>query len=80
VATNLNPVTLGNFKNGFSSVIDPALPSVVNISSTSIVTQQANTPGFLNDPFFRQFSDERRSRGWRPAGRRHSGGQSEAGS
>lgn len=56
IATNFNPVSLGNFQNGFASVIDPALPAVVNISSTTLVKQQqANIPGVFNDPFFRQF-------------------------
>ena len=51
------PVTLGNFTNGFSSVVQPALPAVVNIHSSKVV----KTPGmsqmmpFFNDPFFRQF-------------------------
>ncbi|HWF38676.1 MAG TPA: Do family serine endopeptidase [Candidatus Acidoferrales bacterium] len=55
IATNFSPVSLGSFQNGFSSVIDPALPAVVNISSTSLIKKQANMPGFFNDPFFRQF-------------------------
>ncbi len=55
VASNFTPVTLGNFKNGFSSVIDPALNSVVNISSSKVVNQQGNAPNFFSDPFFRQF-------------------------
>jgi serine protease Do len=49
------PVSLADFKNGFASVIDPALPAVVNISSTKMVKQQNNMPGLFNDPFFRQF-------------------------
>jgi len=49
------PVSLSNFKNGYSSVIDPALPAVVNISSTKMVRQQNNFPGFFGDPLFRQF-------------------------
>jgi serine protease Do len=56
LATNFNPVSLGDFKNGFASVIDPVLPAVVNISSTKLVKQQPlNIPGFFNDPLFRQF-------------------------
>ena len=56
LATNFNPVALANFQNGFSSVIDPVLPAVVNISSTRIVRQQNNNyPGIFNDPLFRQF-------------------------
>jgi serine protease Do len=49
------PATLGDYKNGFAAVIDPALPAVVNISSTKVVKQQYRMPGFFNDPFFRQF-------------------------
>jgi serine protease Do len=50
------PVSLSDFKNGFASVIDPALAAVVNISSTKVVKRQNQLPGFLfNDPFFRQF-------------------------
>ena len=48
-------VSMSNFKNGFSSAIDPALPAVVNISSTKMVKEQNNFPGFFNDPLFRQF-------------------------
>jgi serine protease Do len=54
VAGNNSPVSLGNFANGFSSVIDPDLPKVVNISSTKVV-QQPSMPNFFSDPFFRQF-------------------------
>lgn len=48
------PVTLGEFKNGFASIIDPALPAVVNVSSTKVVKPQA-APDIFADPFFRQF-------------------------
>ena len=53
-AQSAAPVSLAGFKNGFSSVIDPALPAVVNISSTKVVKQQ-QAPDVFNDPFFRQF-------------------------
>jgi serine protease Do len=49
------PVNLAVFKNGYAPVIDPALPAVVNISSTKMVKQQDNFPGLFSDPFFRQF-------------------------
>jgi serine protease Do len=49
------PVSLADFKNGYSSILDPALAAVVNISSTKIVKQQNNVPDFFADPFFRQF-------------------------
>jgi serine protease Do len=55
LATDTGPLSLADFKNGFSSVIDPALPEVVYISSTKVVKRPRNTPGFFNDPFFRQF-------------------------
>ena len=48
-------INLGEFKNGFASAIDPALPAVVNISTTETVKQQSNIPSLFNDPFFRQF-------------------------
>ena len=43
-------------RTGFASVVKPALPAVVNISSSRVVRLK-NTPmsPFLNDPFFRQF-------------------------
>lgn len=50
------PVNLAALKNGYAAVIDPALPAVVNISSTKVVKQQNEIPGFFfNDPFFQQF-------------------------
>jgi len=53
---NPAPVDLSTLKNGYSSVIDPALPAVVNISSTKVVKQQNNVRGyFFSDPWFRQF-------------------------
>ena len=55
VAGQLSPASLGDFKNGYASAIDPALPTVVNISTTTFVKRQNNVPEFFNDPFFRQF-------------------------
>jgi serine protease Do len=55
VAGAMDPVRLGAFGNGFASVVDPALPAVVNISTTHVIRVQQNMPGFFNDPFFRQF-------------------------
>ena len=50
------PVSLAEFKNGYASIIDPALPAVVNISSTKLVKQRNNFPGFtFDDPFFQHF-------------------------
>ena len=55
IASNTAPVSLGEFNNGFASVIDPDLQTVVNIPSTKVVKQQVISPNFFNDPFFRQF-------------------------
>jgi hypothetical protein len=57
VAPEGSPASLADFRNGFSSVIDPALPAVVNISSTKIV-KQPPVPNVFQDPFFRQFFGE----------------------
>jgi serine protease Do len=56
IAQNALPVSLGNFANGFSAVIKPALPAVVNIRTSKIVKPQTGqmSPMF-NDPMFRQF-------------------------
>jgi S1-C subfamily serine protease len=42
VAQGDSPVSLADFKNGFSSVVDPALAAVVNISSTKVGVQQGD--------------------------------------
>jgi serine protease Do len=55
VAKDTTPASLADFKNGFASVLGPALPAVVNISSTKIVKPQKVMPDFYNDPMFRQF-------------------------
>ena len=58
IATSQNalPVSLGNFANGFSAVLKPALPAVVNISSSKVVKPERNQqPQVFNDPMFRQF-------------------------
>jgi|SRR5690242_1201291 len=55
IDSNPAPVSMAEFKNGYSSILDPALSAVVNISSSKVVKQQNNVPGFFNDPFFRQF-------------------------
>src|SRR6202046_788834 len=53
---NALPVSLGNFANGFSAVLKPALPAVVNISSSKVVKPERNQqPQVFNDPMFRQF-------------------------
>src|SRR5579863_461241 len=56
IAQNALPVSLGNFANGFSAVIKPALPAVVNIRTSKMVKSQGNQSSpFFNDPMFRQF-------------------------
>ncbi len=54
LARNAEPVPLGNFTNGFASVLKPALPTVVNIHTSKVVKQRGQLP-FFNDPMFRQF-------------------------
>ena len=54
LATNEQPVSLGEFRNGFASVLKSALTAVVNISSTRIVKTQ-NVPDIYSDPLFRHF-------------------------
>ena len=58
---NPAPVNLAEFKNGYAAVIDPALPAVVNISSTKIVKRQNNVPDLFHQFFGDQF-DRRPSR------------------
>ena len=45
----------GNFNEGFSAVVEPLLPAVVNISTSKMVKSSQNDSPFFNDPFFRQF-------------------------
>ncbi|MGC1107981.1 MAG: trypsin-like peptidase domain-containing protein, partial [Candidatus Acidiferrales bacterium] len=53
VAGAVDPVRLGAFANGFASVVQPALPAIVNISTTHVVKVQ-NSP-FFDNPLFQQF-------------------------
>jgi serine protease Do len=50
------PAGPANFNEGFSAVVEPLLPAVVNISTSKVVksSQRGDNPLF-NDPFFRQF-------------------------
>jgi serine protease Do len=67
IAQNALPVSLGNFANGFSAVIKPALPAVVNIRTSKIVKPQANQMSPLfNDPMFRQFFGDQFGQGGKP--------------
>ncbi len=43
------------FENGFSPVVEGALPAVVSVATTRIVRAQDTGLPFFNDPFFRQF-------------------------
>jgi serine protease Do len=65
-------INLGAFSNGFATVVKPALPAVVNISSSKIVKAQDNGPDslFFNDPFFRQFFGDNFGRQFRPRSQR----------
>ncbi|HKW89224.1 MAG TPA: DegQ family serine endoprotease [Candidatus Acidoferrales bacterium] len=55
-AGDVNPVRLGEFTDGFASVLKPVLPAVVSISTTKVIKVQQQVPGFFfNDPLFRQF-------------------------
>ncbi|HTB19638.1 MAG TPA: DegQ family serine endoprotease [Bryobacteraceae bacterium] len=55
MAKDALPISLGTFTNGFSSVLKPALPAVVNIHTSKVVKQKQGQNPFGNDPFFRQF-------------------------
>jgi serine protease Do len=55
IASDGAPITLGSFANGFSSVLKPALPAVVNIRSSKVVKTQIRGGLPFNDPMFRQF-------------------------
>jgi len=56
VARDPAPVPLGNFTNGFASVLQPALPAVVNIHSSKVVkSRPQQMMPFFNDPMFQQF-------------------------
>ncbi len=55
MARNIEPVSLGGFSNGFSSVLKPALPAIVNIHTSKVVKSRGSQMPFFNDPMFRQF-------------------------
>jgi len=54
LARSASPVPLGEFSNGFSTVLKSALPAVVNIHTSKIVKPRPGGMPF-NEPFFRQF-------------------------
>lgn len=55
LAKSVEPVSLGNFTNGFASVLKGALPAVVNIHTSKVVKTRRGQMPFFNDPMFRQF-------------------------
>jgi serine protease Do len=56
VTTSGQAMDLAPFKTGFSSIVKPLLPAVVNISTSKVVKpQQGGGNPMLNDPMFRQF-------------------------
>src|SRR5271169_1135126 len=56
LARSASPVPLGNFSNGFATVLKPALPAVVNIHTSRVVkSKPSQMMPFFNDPMFRQF-------------------------
>jgi serine protease Do len=67
MARSSAPVPLGNFSNGFASVLKPALPAVVNIHTSKVVKAkpQSQMP-FFNDPSFRQFFGDQFGQGEQP--------------
>ncbi len=50
-----SPADRVSFADGFAPVVEPVLPTVVNISTSKIVKVQGQNFPFFNDPFFRQF-------------------------
>ena len=51
-SSTVSPVSLSD---GFSAVVEPLLPAVVNISSSKVVKSPRSQFQFPDDPFFRQF-------------------------
>jgi serine protease Do len=60
------PIPLGSLENGFASILKPALPAVVNISSSKVVKPKSESGPFFNDPFFRQFFGDQFGQQMRP--------------
>jgi len=56
VASGSPLVGPANLNEGFSAVVEPLLPTVVNISTSKMVKNpRSQSPFSFNDPFFRQF-------------------------
>jgi serine protease Do len=66
MARSSSPVPLGNFSNGFASVLKPALPAVVNIHTSKVVKARQSQMPFFNDPSFRQFFGDQFGQGEQP--------------
>ena len=49
------PTSSAHFNEGFSSAVEPLLPTVVNISTSKIVSSPQTQAPFFDDPLFRQF-------------------------
>src|SRR5579862_8316142 len=52
------PAVTGALRDSFADVVEPLLPSVVNISTSKVVKNTSGSGGqnpFGDDPFFRQF-------------------------
>ncbi len=54
-ATAANAPDSMPLQGSFAPIIKPALPAVVNISTSKVVKPSQNSGGMFNDPFFRQF-------------------------
>jgi serine protease Do len=54
IVSNSQPASVG-LSEGFSAVVEPLLPAVVNISSSKTVKSRRGQFPFSDDPFFRQF-------------------------
>jgi len=70
MARDTEPVSLGNFTNGFSSVLKPALPAIVNIHTSKVVKSRGSQMPFFNDPMFRQFFGDQPGMGEEPRSER----------
>ncbi|HVB98926.1 MAG TPA: Do family serine endopeptidase, partial [Candidatus Dormibacteraeota bacterium] len=49
------PASVGPLPDSFAPIIEPDLPSVVYISTTTVVNRKTYNSPFFNDPFFQQF-------------------------
>ena len=54
-SSNSSTVSPASLSDGFSAVVEPLLPAVVNISSSKVVKSPRGQFQFPDNPFFRQF-------------------------